>query len=107
MFHLLTLTHKALLRIWAEGSPFDMKDELKKRGYRWNDGLDGRRNPGTSNCKDGYEAELKYLRHQIYRRDVEPFIQGSRRFERFRAASNIRISRNYSRCDPGAPKRLA
>jgi DNA polymerase-3 subunit epsilon len=42
MTHLLASARKALLRIWAEGSPFDMKDNLKKRGYRWNDGTNGR-----------------------------------------------------------------
>lgn len=41
MTYLLTSARKALLRIWAEGTPFDMKDNLKKRGYRWNDGTNG------------------------------------------------------------------
>lgn len=31
-----------IVRIWAERSPFDLKDELKKRGYRWSPGDDGR-----------------------------------------------------------------
>jgi DNA polymerase-3 subunit epsilon len=30
------------LRIWATGAPFDTKDMLRDRGYRWNDGRDGR-----------------------------------------------------------------
>lgn len=29
-------------RIWAVGSPFETKDMLRDRGYRWNDGRDGR-----------------------------------------------------------------
>lgn len=28
-------------RIWALGSPYDLKDALKARGYRWSDGTDG------------------------------------------------------------------
>jgi hypothetical protein len=30
------------VRIWAEQAPFDLKDELKKRGYRWSSGDEGR-----------------------------------------------------------------
>ena len=88
MSHLLTSARKALLRIWAEGSPFDMKDGLKKRGYRWNDGTDGR--PKSWFVKigeDAYEAEMKFLRQEIYRRDVEPFTQRITAFERFQAVS--------------------
>ncbi|WP_231867267.1 3'-5' exonuclease [Acetobacter malorum] len=34
-------------QIWAENAPFDLKDKLKARGYRWNDGTDGRKLPAT------------------------------------------------------------
>jgi DNA polymerase III subunit epsilon len=34
LVHLLTSSGRSVIRIWAEGSPFDMKDTLKKRGYR-------------------------------------------------------------------------
>ncbi len=30
------------VRIWATGAPFETKEMLSKRGYRWNDGKDGR-----------------------------------------------------------------
>lgn len=30
------------IRIWAVGAPFETKDMLRGRGYRWNDGRDGR-----------------------------------------------------------------
>jgi DNA polymerase-3 subunit epsilon len=88
MTHLLASARKALLRIWAEGSPFDMKDNLKKRGYRWNDGTNGRpKSWFIEIAEDAYEAEMKFLRQEIYRRDVEPFTQRITAFERFRAAS--------------------
>jgi DNA polymerase III subunit epsilon len=88
MSHLLTSARKALLRIWAEGAPFDMKDELKKRGYRWNDGTDGRpKSWFIEISEDAYEAELTFLRQEIYRRNVEPFTQRITAFERFRVAS--------------------
>ncbi len=35
---LLENARKPTCRVWAEGSPFDFKDILKSRGYRWNDG---------------------------------------------------------------------
>ncbi|WP_445503409.1 3'-5' exonuclease [Microvirga sp. G4-2] len=88
MSHLLASARKALLRIWAEGSPFDMKDALKKRGYRWNDGTDGRPKSWFIEIgEESYEAELTFLRQEIYRRNVEPFTQRITPFERFRAAS--------------------
>ncbi|WP_414474697.1 3'-5' exonuclease [Microvirga sp. M2] len=88
MSHLLISARKALLRIWAEGSPFEMKDELKKRGYRWNDGTNGRpKSWFIEIAEDAYEMELTFLRREIYRRDVEPFTQRITAFERFRSAS--------------------
>ncbi|MFC4173443.1 3'-5' exonuclease [Microvirga sp. GCM10011540] len=88
MSHLLTSARKTLLRIWAEGSPFDMKDELKKRGYRWSDGKDGRLKAWFIEIsEDAYETEVEFLRQEVYRRDVEPFTQRITAFERFRAAS--------------------
>lgn len=39
---LLERARQRTVRIWAEQSPFELKDALKKRGYRWSDGADGR-----------------------------------------------------------------
>ncbi len=39
---LLERARKKTMRVWAEQSPFDLKDSLKRRGYRWSDGSDGR-----------------------------------------------------------------
>ena len=33
---------KPLHRVWAQGSPFEVKDTLKARGYEWNDGSNGK-----------------------------------------------------------------
>ncbi|KLK94788.1 DNA polymerase III subunit epsilon [Microvirga vignae] len=88
MSHLLTSARKTLVRVWAEGSPFEMKDALKKRGYRWCDGKDGRPKSWFIEIgEDAYEAEMKFLRQEIYRRDVEPYTQRLTAFERFRATS--------------------
>src|SRR5919112_2174117 len=72
--HLLTSARKALLRIWAESSPFDMKDVLKARGYRWNDGTNGRpKSWWVEVDEQAGEAELMFLRREVYRREVEPY----------------------------------
>ncbi|MGF9566934.1 3'-5' exonuclease [Neorhizobium sp. BT27B] len=75
------------VRIFAENSPFDMKDHLKARGYRWSDGSDGR--PKSWWIEIGEEAlddELRYLRAEIYRYpDADPPIKRLTAFDRFRA----------------------
>lgn len=62
-------------RIWAAGAPFAMKDDLKRRGYRWNGDL--RRGPKASFTDveaDAREHELSYLRDEVYRDDRDiPF----------------------------------
>jgi DNA polymerase-3 subunit epsilon len=84
---LLASAQKTRMRIWAESSPFDMKDVLKKRGYRWNDGIDGRpKSWWVEIDEESYRAELTFLRQEVYRRDVEPYVQRVTAFERFRAA---------------------
>ena len=75
------------VRIFAENSPFDMKDHLKARGYRWSDGSDGR--PKSWWIEVGEEAlddELRYLRAEIYRYpDADTPIKRLTAFDRFRA----------------------
>lgn len=39
---LLRTSGQSRVRIFAEHSPYEMKDHLKGRGYRWSDGSDGR-----------------------------------------------------------------
>lgn len=65
---------RSRVRIFAENSPFDMKDHLKARGYRWSDGSDGRPKAWWVEVDDElYEEELFYLRQDIYRWDeAEP-----------------------------------
>jgi DNA polymerase-3 subunit epsilon len=85
--HLLASARKARRRVWAESSPFDMKDQLRKRGYRWNDGTDGRpKSWWVEVDEDAVMEELAFLRREVYRREVEPYTQRITAFERFRAA---------------------
>jgi DNA polymerase-3 subunit epsilon len=64
------------MRVWAEQSPFDLKDELKRRGYRWSDGSDGRPKSWYIDVDEGQEAaEIEFLRSTIYLREVDPRVQ--------------------------------
>lgn len=69
---LLEEARKPMFRVWAEGSPFDFKDILKARGYRWSDGSDGKlRSWYRDVLEDGLEDELSYLRKDIFQRDAD------------------------------------
>lgn len=81
---LLETARKPTVRVWAEQSPFELKDSLKKRGYRWNDGSDGRpKSWHIDVCETELDDELTFLRTEIYLRDVEPRLQTLTAFTRF------------------------
>jgi DNA polymerase III subunit epsilon len=81
---LLENARKPTVRIWAEQSPFELKDSLKRRGYRWSDGSDGRpKSWYVDVCEAAFDAELAFLRTEIYLRDVEPRLQTLTAFTRF------------------------
>jgi DNA polymerase-3 subunit epsilon len=81
---LLERARRKTMRIWAEQSPFDLKDELKKRGYRWSDGADGRPKSWYTDVDEHDQAsEIEFLRKVIYLRDVEPRVQAVSAFNRF------------------------
>ncbi|KAA3525075.1 3'-5' exonuclease [Agrobacterium tumefaciens] len=74
------------VRIYAENSPFDMKDHLKKRGYRWSDGSDGRpKSWWVELAEEKLEEELHFLRTEIYRWDADPTVKYLTAFDRFKA----------------------
>jgi DNA polymerase III subunit epsilon len=83
---LLGEARKAICRVWAEGSPFDFKDILKARGYRWSNGNDG--NPRSwyrDVPKDYLDEELSYLRKEIYQREIDVPVVQITAFDRFSA----------------------
>ncbi len=66
---LLAASRRARFRIWATNSPFEMKDRLKARGYRWSDGSAGTYKAWwTDVAEEECEAELQFLRGEIYQR---------------------------------------
>jgi len=70
---LLEHARRKTYRIWAEYSPYHLKDILKRRGgYRWNDGADGSPRSWYVDVDEGArDAELKFLKTEIFQRDVE------------------------------------
>jgi DNA polymerase-3 subunit epsilon len=78
---------KSRVRIFAENSPFDLKDHLKARGYRWSDGSEGRPKSWWVEVDEPDLAdELHYLRTEIYRYpEADPPMRYLTAFDRFRA----------------------
>lgn len=83
--HLLASARQPLWRVWATGAPFDLKDRLKERRYRWADGTDGGRRAWYVDVTEtALEAEQKFLRREIYgREDVEIDKRRITAFERY------------------------
>ena len=83
--HLLASSQRRRARIWAENSPFHTKDVLKGRGYRWSDGSNGQLKCWwTEVDEDLHEAEVRFLREEIYQGRVDPFVQWLTALERFK-----------------------
>ena len=80
-------SQQARVRVFAENSPFDMKDHLKSRGYRWSDGSDGRPKSWWIEVdEDTLDKEFHHLRTEIYRwPDADRPIKRLTAFDRFRA----------------------
>jgi DNA polymerase-3 subunit epsilon len=57
-------------RIRAVGAPFELRETLKRRGYRWDPGDDGGTRAWFVDVPDGaLEDERSFLMREIYRRD--------------------------------------
>ncbi|PDT04923.1 DNA polymerase III subunit epsilon [Rhizobium chutanense] len=80
-------SQRSRIRIFAEHSPFEMKDHLKARGYRWSDGSDGRLKSWWIEVgEDELGDELSYLRSEIYRwKEAEPPTVRLTAFDRFKS----------------------
>lgn len=65
-------------KICAVGAPFDKKDLLKQRGYRWNDGTQGCKAWWISVPGDLEKDELAWLASEIYSRGLPDGIEISR-----------------------------
>ena len=69
---LLENARKATWRIWANYAPFELKDILRERGYKWNSGGNGTLRAWFIDVpEDAKDAELEFLQNEIYRREVD------------------------------------
>ncbi len=69
---LLDVARRPTWRIRAEGAPFDLKDALKARGYRWDDGSSGAPRAWYVDVADADKgSELSFLEQEIYQREVD------------------------------------
>ncbi len=81
---LLDTAREPTWRIWALDSPFEMKDRLKARGYRWSDGSDGNPRAWYRDVLDvDLEEEKQYLNTDIYPRPHIPRCVRITAFDRF------------------------
>ena len=84
MARLLDVARKPTWRIWAENSPFELKEALKARGYKWNpDGTPFPKAWFTDVADDAREAELTFLQNEIYQREVNILTRKIDAFVRF------------------------
>ncbi|MGJ4941420.1 3'-5' exonuclease [Bradyrhizobium sp. HKCCYLS1011] len=74
-------------RVWATGAPYELRDGLKRRGYRWSDGSDGRPRAWYIDIVDeAHDPELQFLRREVYRRlDVEILSRRVTAYDRYSA----------------------
>lgn len=84
--HMLEGARKPSFRIWATYAPYELKDVLKARKYRWSDGSDGFPKAWHIDVDEALlEAEIEFLRAEIYQRDVEIVVTRVTAYERFSA----------------------
>lgn len=84
MARLLEQARRPGWRIWAERAPFELKDILKARGYRWN-GESGAapRAWYVEVDESELDAELAYLKTEIYQREIDLLVQRLTAYNRF------------------------
>ncbi|MBI1208192.1 MAG: 3'-5' exonuclease [Azospirillum sp.] len=81
---LLDTARRPTWRVWAVESPFEMKDRLKARGYRWSDGTDGKPKAWYRDIADDrLDEEKQYLATVIYSRPHVPRCVRVTSFDRF------------------------
>jgi DNA polymerase-3 subunit epsilon len=74
--------------VWATGAPYPKRGILKARGYRWNDGGDGRpKSWHVDVAPKALEDEREFLRREIYGRDVDVDVRRITAFERYSGRS--------------------
>jgi DNA polymerase-3 subunit epsilon len=66
---LLETARRPTVRIWADHAPYEMKEVLKRRRYRWSDGSDGTPRAWYVDVAEAAaDAEEAFLRAEVYGR---------------------------------------
>lgn len=77
---------RSTVRLWAVGSPFDAKDRLKARGYRWNPDAKAW---WTEVADDALDEERSWLRTDVYPRGRMPELPSVRVDARLRYSARV------------------
>jgi DNA polymerase-3 subunit epsilon len=81
---LLETSHQTLCRVWAQNSPYDLKEVLKSRGFRWSSGDNGMIKSWYHDVAESdLQAEITFLQKEIYRREIEPHVTRLSATDRF------------------------
>jgi DNA polymerase-3 subunit epsilon len=81
---LLERARRKTVRVWAEQSPFELKDLLKRRNYRWNDGTDGRPKSWYVDVQEeDLAAEFRFLQSEVYQCEANVYHQEFTALDRF------------------------
>lgn len=83
---LLAAARQITWRVWAENSPFELKDRLKARGYRWNGEAAYGPRAWYIDVPDPAKAEeLAFLAREVYGREVDLAARRVDAYDRFSA----------------------
>ncbi len=82
---LLDNARKPTYRIWAEGAPFDLKDNLKARGYKWSPGSEGKPKAWYIDIdEEDHKTELEWLDEEVFQDNhTKPIVERITAFERY------------------------
>lgn len=84
MSRLLVRARSVTCRIWAEGAPFEHKDDLKRRGYRWSGDAGFRQRTWYLDVPESKQVEeIAYLKNTILASGREPPVQHITAHDRF------------------------
>ncbi|MGC9270970.1 3'-5' exonuclease [Acidiphilium sp.] len=84
MSRLLASARSVTCRIWAEGAPFEHKDDLKRRGYRWSGDAGFRPRTWYIDVPDSkQEDEIAYLKTSVLGAGKIPPVQRITAYDRF------------------------
>ena len=82
--HLLERARQPSYRVWAAEAPFEHKDVLKRRGYRWSGGDDGRPRAWWIDVAQAQlEPEIDWLRAEVYGFDADVPCRRLTAFDRY------------------------